>query len=65
MEKKAKVFSMNDCDWWADYSKEEAEKNYLKYTGTTAEDELWDEDEPSELSDKDLNRPHPIIHLQQ
>jgi len=25
-----KVFQMNDCDWWADYSKDEARKNYLE-----------------------------------
>jgi len=25
-----KVYQMNDYDWWADFSMEEAKKNYLK-----------------------------------
>jgi hypothetical protein len=27
-----KVFQMNDYDWWADYSKEEAKNNYIKWS---------------------------------
>jgi len=28
---KPKVYEMNDYDWWADFSPEEARKNYFKW----------------------------------
>lgn len=45
-KRKLKVYQMNECDWWADYSKEEARKNYIKYIGE--EDVIDDMIEESE-----------------
>ena len=58
MKKEAKVYEMNECDWWADYSMEDAKKNYLKFTGMGLDDvkEDWEEGWPVELSEDDLDR---------
>lgn len=39
------VYRMNSCDWWADYSLEEAKINYLKFCGSSVND-AFDEDNP-------------------
>ena len=31
MSEKLKVYRMNDYDWWADYSEDEARKNYTDW----------------------------------
>lgn len=51
-----KIFKLNDCDWWADTSLEEAIKNYLNETGMSHEDGIED---PYELSDDEMKN---IIH---
>lgn len=48
--KRLKVFKMNDYDWFADYSKEEAIIHYKETMGTT-DDEI---DEVEELSKMEL-----------
>jgi len=43
MSDKLKVFKMNDYDWWADYSSEEAEKNYTSFVASQCDgDEATD-----------------------
>jgi hypothetical protein len=32
-EQKLKIYMMNEYDWWADYSREEARKNYIEQVG--------------------------------
>jgi len=58
MKKVAKVYEMNGCDWWIDYSVEEAKKNYLEFTGMKETDvkEDWEEGWPVELNDEQINR---------
>jgi len=47
---------MNDCDWWADFSLEEAKINYPRFTGMPT-DEAWDEeDNPSELTPEEMQK---------
>jgi len=53
MKKTAKVYQMNEIDWWCDYSKESALVNYYKFVGGKLEDPL---DEPEELTKDDLER---------
>jgi len=48
---KIKVFKLNYCDWWADYSLEQAIENYLNETGVSYEDGIED---PRELSDDEM-----------
>ena len=57
MEREAKIFDMNGCDWWTDYSMEEAKDHYSKFSGTTLEDDEWDEGWPIELKEEDVNYP--------
>ena len=52
---KEKVFQMNDCDWWCDYSAEEAKNNYNKFTGFDDEDYYKDRP-PQELTEEEMNR---------
>lgn len=53
MEKKeVKVFRLNDCDWWAAHSLEEAIKDGAACMGLT-EDEVADE--PRELTEKEMD----------
>jgi len=47
--KKPKVYEMNDCDWWVDFSPEEARKNYSDFV------EGDDTDDPVELTEEDLS----------
>ena len=57
--KDLKVFQMNDCDWWADYSKEEARKNYLETLGEkdlSDPEGYIDNDFFDALSDKTLGK---------
>ena len=54
MEKIAKVFEMNGSDWWADYSLEDAKNNYLKFTGTTSDDNCWSDEPPVEVSEEQM-----------
>ena len=49
MERLPKVYEMNDCDWWADFSLEEARKNYSDFI--EIED---DESEPVELTIEEM-----------
>ena len=42
--KQLKIYKMNEFDWWADYSEEEAIKNYLS-------EMLLDEDEIDEVEE--------------
>ena len=53
-----KVYEMNEYDWWADFSIEEAKTNYLQFTGLDEEDckEDWEDGWPSELTEEDMNR---------
>lgn len=53
---KIKVFRLNDCDWWADLSLEDAIKNYLNETGVSTEDGI---EGPYELSDEEMKT---LIH---
>lgn len=53
MNKKAKIYRMNEIDWWCDFSKEEALKNYYNFTGEEPEEML---DEPIELTEEDMIR---------
>ena len=63
MEKIAKIYDMNGCDWWCDYSVEEAKKNYLKFTGADPLECLYDDESIVALSNKELKqnkyKPYP------
>jgi hypothetical protein len=51
MKKELKIYCMNDCDYWLDYSLDEAKKNYCELCG-----EIDDNvDEAFELSDDQLD----------
>lgn len=56
-EQKLKVYQMNDYDFWADYSKDEAEKNYTEFQleacGIDKED--IDVEDIVEISDERMN----------
>lgn len=52
-DKELKVFRMNDYDWWADYSPEEAEKNYIAFVASQC-DEFEATGGAVLLSDQDL-----------
>lgn len=47
------IYKMNECDWWCDYSIEEAKNNYAKFTGTKEE---WSEFLPQELIEEDIDK---------
>ncbi len=53
---KLKLYQMNDYDWWADYSEDEARKNYIKWQeescGIDRED--IDVDDITEMSDESM-----------
>lgn len=49
-----KVFAMNDCEWWAAESLEEAKADYIKETGVPEEDGPFDD--PHELGAEAMNR---------
>jgi len=49
--RKPKVYEMNDCDWWADFSPDEAKKNYSEFI------DIDDgESEPVELTEEEMDR---------
>ena len=52
---KPKIFKMNECDYWIDFSFEEAKYNYTKFTSTTPEGNEWDQFPPEELTEEQLN----------
>ena len=56
MKKEAKIYQMNECDWWADYSLEEAKNNYLKFTGMTEKDNYWEDEPPAEIDQENMDR---------
>jgi len=56
MVKKLKVYKINDCDWWCDYSLEEAMNHYREELGYTSEDDEFIFDDPHELTDDELNK---------
>lgn len=47
IDKKLKVYRMNEYEWWADYSEEEARKNYIEFTGE--EDGIEDMEEEARM----------------
>lgn len=49
-----RVFRLNDCDWWAARTLEEAKADYQKCCGPMADEEAFDE--PRELTDAELDR---------
>lgn len=50
-----KVYRMNDCDWWADYSEVEADLNYMRYLIEECGVPEYDvESEPEELSEEEM-----------
>jgi hypothetical protein len=49
-----KVFAMNDCEWWAAETLEEAKADYLKETGMKEADEPFDD--PHELDAEAMDR---------
>ena len=49
-----KVFQMNDCEWWAAETLEEAKSSYFQITGLTEADRPFDD--PHELSAKEMDR---------
>jgi hypothetical protein len=51
-----KIFQLNECDWWADYSLEKAIENYLHETGVPYVDGI---ENPHELSDHEMKT---LIH---
>jgi len=52
-----KVFSMNEYDWWADFSLDEARKNYRAYLlKENLISEIDDFDEPEELSIEEMHQ---------
>lgn len=51
-ENQIKVYALNDCDWWAASSLEEAIADWKAETGLT-DDEL---DDPHELTDAEMDR---------
>jgi len=54
--KTPKVYQMNECDWWCDYSIEEAKKNYVKFVGVDPETQDWEKEPPEELTEEALNK---------
>ena len=50
-----KVFHMDDIDWWAGRTLESTKRAYLAETGLSA-DEAFEEFEPYELPDTELDR---------
>jgi hypothetical protein len=54
---KIKIYQLNDCDWWADYSLELAIENYLNETGVSYEEGI---ENPHELSDEEMKT---MIHI--
>lgn len=51
--RQASVYKMNDCDWWCDYSIEEAKANYIKFAGQYM---LEESDGIFKLTDQELNK---------
>ena len=45
---------MNDCDWWCDYSTEEAKKNYIKFVGKDTAEE-FETKLPLQMTDKEMD----------
>ena len=55
MNKTPKIYKMNQCDWWIDYSPSEAKTNYTQFTGISDnEDENYHY--PIELTPNQLNK---------
>jgi len=54
--KTAKVYKMNECDWWCDYSVQKAKKNYVEFVGTDSDTQDWKKYPPEELTEKELNK---------
>ena len=50
------IYKMNDCDWWCDYSIEEAKKNYVKFVGTDPETQDWNKCPPEELTEEEIDK---------
>lgn len=50
------IYQMNECDWWCDYSIEEAKKNYVKFVGTDPETQDWEKDPPIQLTEEDMDK---------
>ena len=57
--KTLKVYQMNDCDWFADYSKEEAIEHYLFHS--ELKDDDIDMNEVRELTGKELKENKMIL----
>jgi hypothetical protein len=53
LEATVKVFAMNDCEWWAAETLEQAKADYLKETGTEEADEPFDD--PHELDEEAMD----------
>jgi hypothetical protein len=53
--REAHVYQMNDCDWWCDYSPEEAKTNYIKFVGKDTAEEFGTE-LPLQLTDEELDK---------
>ena len=51
MEKKVKVFQLNDCDWWAGYDLKSVMADYSKETGVPPDEAFED---PHELTDEEM-----------
>lgn len=51
LDRRLKVFQMNEYEWWCDFTIDEAIDNYLEATGVTEEEGL---DDPNELTEEQL-----------
>jgi len=51
----ARVYRMNDYDWWCDYSPEAATENYIKFVGKDTAEE-FDTEPPLQLTEEEINR---------
>jgi len=55
VENEAHIYQMNDCDWWCDYSPDEAKKNYIKFVGEDTATEFGTK-LPLQLTEEEMDR---------